>query len=111
MCVQSILHYKVFMDMQKKIIEIEFSGDNHLRISNIAWILLLIKKINTGYDEEFIREFLSKRGNTIESLNLAIESRNYDRNIIYEYGEENGVNPEWLVEYKEIVPEDYLHLL
>jgi len=74
-------------------------------------MLLLIKQIENGYDSSFINEWLSKKDYTISTLNEAIAIRNYDREIIRKYGLESGINPSWLLEYKDIDLADYLHLV
>jgi hypothetical protein len=93
------------------ILEIEFKGDNYALFGNIWWMLLLIKRIEDGYDLEFINEWLSKNDYSKKSLNEAIEIRNSDRKLIKQYGEENGINPNWLLEYRDIDPQEYLHLV
>nr|NYE65717.1 hypothetical protein [Mucilaginibacter sp. E4BP6] len=94
-----------------KILEIEFKGDNYMRLSNIAWMLLLINQIDNGYDAEFINEWLLKEGCTETALNNAIAIRNYDRKLLMQYAQENSINTNWLLEYKEIDPEEYHHLV
>jgi len=99
------------MSTDLKILQLEFKGDNHIRLGNIWWMLVLINQIENRYDSEFILGWLSKNGHTKTALEEAINIRNYDRKIIRQYGYENEINPNWLLEYKDIDPADYLHLV
>ena|ERR1700743_1158871 len=99
------------MKKSEKTIEIEFTGDNYMRLSNIAWMLLLIKRIEMGYDLIEIENKLKKNGYTKNVLEEAIDIANYDRQIIRQYGDENGINPDFLREYIDIDPLEYHYLI
>jgi len=94
----------------EKILNIEFEGENFARLMNISWILRQVYRMETGADIKFIKTYV-KSHKTLKDLSDVVGGENYQIKLMKDSAIENGINPNWLKEYKDIDLQDYLYLL
>src|SRR5690606_6747849 len=97
--------------MKEKILEIEFDSKNYEKIGYLFDGFCIMYRMDSGLYIEMIDTMLGKKDRTLDKLESIIQTINDDIQRMKEYMIMNGVNPNWLKEYKDISPQDFLHLV